>query len=132
MSRAEQLDAFLREAWDCAYLVGHWDCVMFVAAWADRISGQDHLATLQDTYTNEAEGRLRHAPGGISAAIRWALLQAGWIDVKRGDLAAGDIVFTNLEHPGIWDGEKIVAQPARAAGLLHVHPRHLKGGMRWA
>ena len=29
------------------------------------------------------------------------------------------------------DGEKIVAQPANAAGVLHIHPRHARGGLRW-
>lgn len=137
MTRSELLAAYLEEAWGRPYLVGHWDCIIFVSMWADRLAGGDHTAALRDTYTTEQRGRELYAPGGINLAILQRLTDAGWHAVKRGEsgklvdsLQPGDIVLTNLDHPGVWTGDSVAAQPARAAGLLKIHPRHVVGALR--
>lgn len=133
MTRSEQLAAYLQESFERTYLVGHWDCIIFIAMWADLISGQNHTATLRDTYTSEEAGRERWVARSINDSIRWTLQTEGWHLIKRGEpLEVGDIVLTNLHHPGIWDGEKIVAQPANATGMLSMHPRHTQRALRTA
>lgn len=139
MTRSEQLASYLKESFERTYLVGHWDCIIFVAMWADLLEGSDrHTSRIRDTYTNETHGRERWAPESINAAVSAQLMAAGWEVVTRTEkgqpwpFQPGDIVLTNLQHPGIWDGEKIVAQPANAVGVLHIHPRHARAGLRWA
>jgi len=152
-TRADLLKQYLAEAWGRPYLVGHWDCIIFVAMWADtvaaaarrrpsegRLAPSDliHTAALRDTYTTEQRGRELYAPGGINLAILQRLTDSGWQAVKRGEsgklvdvLEPGDIVLTNLDHPGIWTGDSIAAQPARASGILKFHAGHGTGGLRW-
>lgn len=136
MTRSEQLAAYLKESFNRTYLVGHWDCIIFISMWADQLAGQDHTSTFRDTYTTEEAGRERWAFPDVNTAISYHLLGAGWQKVERPapgeplSLEVGDIVLTKLHHPGIWDGKKIVAQPANATGQLHIHPRHISGGLR--
>lgn len=145
MTRTEKLARYLADSFQRAYLVGHWDCIVFVSMWADLMEGghscppdrPSHTGTIRDTYTSEDFGRERWAPESINAAISSHLKAAGWEVVERPaqgqpwPFQLGDIVLTNLQHPGIWDGEKIIAQPANAAGVLHIHPRHAHGGFRF-
>jgi len=131
MTLSEKLDAYLQESFNRHYLVGHWDCIIFVAMWADLISGQSHTETLRDTYTSEESGREKWVPSSTNDAIVWALQREGWQKIKPGEpFEVGDIILTNLHHPGIWDGEKIVAQPANATGLLYIQAGHSCGGLR--
>lgn len=129
MSRADQLARFLADHWGRPYELGTWDCILFVAAWADILDGQGHVARLRGTYGTEAAGLARLAPHGINAAISETLGTCGWETVGP-PYELGDIVLTDLGHPGVWDGTRILAQPARAAGVLQIHPRHAISGMR--
>lgn len=114
------------------YSPGNHDCVTFIAAWADHVSGSSHLACLEKTYVTKWEGMSRHkATSGICEAIARTLTAAGWALVQKGDLQEGDIVLTNLDHPGIYHASRIHAQPLGCTGTLAFHPRHAKGGLRW-
>lgn len=134
MNRSHRLDAFLSEVWGRPYQIGEWDCVLFIAAWADRLSGsaKPFSRELKGGYWSEAEGFRRFASNGLNVAVHVNLVQQGWREmVPAVGFQVGDIVLTDLHHPGIWDGSKIVAQPARASGLLSLHPSHAVSALRW-
>jgi hypothetical protein len=139
--RSSLLNAFLSEVWGRRYQLGQWDCILFIAAWADRlhfpgradrpgppISFTDRF---RGKYSTEEGGLRRFARHGINPAITAALLQHGWNRVPDYTFLPGDIILTDLFHPGIWDGSKIVAQPARATGLLHLLPSHAVLALRY-
>jgi hypothetical protein len=135
MTRAEQLDQFLAEVWGRPYQLGQWDCILFIAAWADLLQGTDTF-TLQfrGQYTTESQAIRQFARHGINLAIAETLTSHGLheMPIRRGGTPVpGDIILTDLHHPGIWDGLAIVAQPARSTGILHLHPRHANRAFRW-
>lgn len=134
MNCSHLLAAFLAEVWGRPYQVGEWDCVLFITAWADRISGSTTplRKELMHGYQTEAAGIRRFARNGINVAVHANLIHQGWREmVPAVGFQVGDIVLTDLEHPGIWDGLAIAAQPARSTGLLRLHPRHARLGLRW-
>jgi len=130
MRRSDQLARFLADHWGRPYELGTWDCILFIATWAGTLDGQGHAADLRGTYGTETAGLARLAPHGINAAIAARLATGGWEPVGP-PYEVGDIVLTDLGHPGVWDGTRILAQPARATGLLQIHPRHAVSGLRW-
>ncbi|MCW1917067.1 hypothetical protein OJ996_25990 [Luteolibacter sp. GHJ8] len=145
MNRSELLAAYLAEVWGRPYRIGQWDCILFIAEWADRLMAHetdgdrqpDFAGQLRGAYTTEREGiAIFTARTGLNAAIATGLTIHDWqlIPIRSRDipvpdaqtpcLAPGDIILTDLHHPGIWDGAAIVAQPAKSSGLLRLHPRH--------
>jgi hypothetical protein len=140
ISRSSLLSRFLEEAWGRPYQLGQWDCILFIAAWADRLMTQGGgasrapslTAALHGQYTTEAGAIRQLAPNGINAAIQAALTRRGWKERLPVDgFQPGDIILTDLHHPGIYDGRSILAQPARSSGLLHLYPSHGVLALRW-
>ena len=141
MSRTELLDQFLAEVWGRPYQIGKWDCILFIAAWADLLAGSSGVppgsssssltAALRGRYTTEHEAIRNFAPQGINPAIAATLAAHGWHFVPASAFHPGDIILTDLHHPGIWNGAAILAQPARSTGLLHLHPRHATLALCW-
>ena len=139
--RSSLLNAFLAEVWGRSYQLGQWDCILFIAAWADRLQGTETFTPqLRGHYSTEREGlAIFTARTGINAAIAATLTAHGWHEVplRRGDtpvpghLHPGDIILTDLHHPGIYDGHAILAHPARSCGLLLLHPSHGVLALRW-
>ena len=140
-SRAALLADFLAEVWGRPYQLGQWDCILFIAAWADRVAAASCCrpnplpsltAALHGQYTTEADAIRQLAPNGINAAILANLVHQGWREiVPVTGFLPGDIILTDLAHPGIWDGEAVVAQPARSRGRLFIHTSHASVGLRW-
>lgn len=146
-SRQALLTDFLAEVWGRPYQLGQWDCILFIAAWADRLMAQGGGASrapsltsqFHGQYTTEAQAIRRFARHGINQAITTTLNAHGWQKIPitphsplpDPHFLPGDIILTDLHHPGIWKGAKIVAQPARASGLLHVHFRHAISILSW-
>lgn len=126
-----ELETYLTEARESAYEPGLHDCVTFVAGWADMQSGADHAGSLLGTYASKWKGLARYAATGVCAAVRVRLVGCGWVSVAAEDLQDGDIVLTDMDHPGIYFEGAIWAQPLACAGSLILHKNHAKEGLRW-
>jgi hypothetical protein len=138
MNRSDLLAAYLAEVWGRPYQIGQWDCILFIAEWADRLMAHetggdrqpDFAEQLRGAYTSEREGiAIFTARTGLNAAIATALTVHDWVPCEISTLDPGDLVLTDLHHPGIWDGTAIVAQPARLSGVLRLHLSHAVAGL---
>ncbi|RYG16304.1 hypothetical protein EON82_25165 [bacterium] len=128
------LDTYLRASFAKRYQPGEHDCVLFIAAWADLISGSNHVDFIRDTYRTHFEGLRRHVGKGstISTAVQARLLAAGWeLVTDAGNYQTGDIILTDGDHPGIWRGKSIVATAFGFAGHAYLHRRHATAALRW-
>jgi len=127
------LDHHLRESFGHRYKPGEHDCVLFLATWADRVAGSTIAAELRGTYTTHFQGLRRHAAKTtICAAVEARLIAAGWQLVPgSAEFQEGDIILTDIDHPGIWRGKSIVATAFGAAGHAYLHRRHATAALRW-
>lgn len=123
------LSAYLDAAAQCRYSPGKHDCITFLAGWVDGISGTTFGNDVR--YSTKWRGLAQHAPAGVCNAVRAALVGAGWIEVEADAIKDGDVVLTDLDHPGIWHRGTIRCQPVGCAGGLFLNARHAKGGLRW-
>lgn len=126
------LKAYLTEASEKTYRPGLHDCATLIAGWADAVSGSDHKGDMLGTYASKWKGLERYAAIGVCPAVCARLMGCGWVVVDSADLEDGDIVLTDLDHPGIFYDSGIWAQPMGCAGSLIIHRKHAKGGLRWA
>ena len=127
------LDLHLRESFGHRYQPGQHDCVLFLATWADRLTGSAIAAELRGTYTTHFQGLRRHAAKStICQSVESRLLAAGWRLVPGTEaFLEGDIILTDIDHPGIWRGKSIVATAFGAAGHAYLHRRHATAALRW-
>lgn len=114
------LDSYLAETFALEYREGEWDCMIFAATWADRIAGSCIVERIRGSYKTKLEGFRKW--GCPPEAVRGILWQEGWRRVQTPEI--GDIVTTDLQAPGIWAGDAIVALPFTASGHGFLHPRH--------
>ena len=127
------LDLHLKETFGLRYKPGEHDCVLFLAKWADIVAGSTIEADLRGTYTTHFQGLRRHAARStICGAVQTRLLAAGWHLVPgTAEFQEGDIILTDIDHPGIWRGKSIVATAFGAAGHAYLHRRHATAALRW-
>jgi hypothetical protein len=129
---AEALNSYLRETFADPYVIGKSDCLLFVAGWVDRAGGSSLVDEVAGSYDTYFRGLHKWAPTGVQEALRVKLLAMGWQPVATGvRYQPGDVILTDLSGPGIWRGRSIVCKPTGAAGQMHLHIRHAKGGLRW-
>jgi hypothetical protein len=126
--RSSLLSQFLAEVWGRPYQLGQWDCILFIAAWADRVQGGETITRqFRGQYSTEFQAIRQFAKQGINLAIARTLTRHGWHAMPKrggGTPIPGDIILTDLHHPGVWDGGGIVCQAARASGHLRLHAHH--------
>lgn len=129
----ELLAAYLKSTFGQRYRPGTHDCITFIARWADDLAGTDRLSEFRNTYTTKFQGLHKHLQGvSLPAAISSRLLADGWQELPSGEEPQiGDIVLTDLDQPGIWNGRTIVLQIVGAAGHAYLHRRHLRAAYRW-
>ncbi len=127
----ESLDELLTTAAAKPYRPGTHDCVTLIAQWADLLTGSNHLQNLSGTYATKFQGLGRHTTGSVCAAIRVHLLNHGWQETPIASLKQGDIVLTDVDHPGIFHSGTIHAQPFGCTGALQLHPNHAKSALTW-
>jgi hypothetical protein len=127
------LDLHLKETFGLRYQPGEHDCVLFLARWADIVAGSAIEAELRGSYTTHFQGLRRHAPKStICGSVEARLLAAGWQLVPgKEEFREGDIILTDIDHPGIWRGKSIVATAFGAAGHAYLHRRHATSALRW-
>ena len=131
----EILTQYLRETFGQRYQPGTHDCVLFVAGWADLLSGSNHAELLRGSYQTHFQGLKKHVgkSSSICDAVRRTLLAAGWKLVPGQDhFLTGDIILTDIDHPGIWRDKSIVATAFGAAGHSYLHVRHATAALRWS
>lgn len=127
------LDLHLKETFGLRYKPGEHDCVLFLAGWADIVAGTSIAAELRGSYGTHFQGLRRHAAKTtICGAVEARLLAAGWQLVPgTAEFREGDIILTDIDHPGIWRGKSIVATAFGAAGHAYLHRRHATAALRW-
>ncbi|MDB6078761.1 MAG: hypothetical protein JWO82_2508 [Akkermansiaceae bacterium] len=109
---------------------GQWDCVLFIAAWADLVTGSDHLGHYRGLYATHFGGLRIAGPEGICGAVRRTLRGAGWSEVvDPAEFRPGDVVLTTLDHPGIWAGDCIASAARGAAGHTFLHPSQARSAL---
>jgi hypothetical protein len=127
------LDEHLKQTFGLRYKPGEHDCVLFLARWADIVAGSSIENELRGTYATHFQGLRRHAAKTtICGAVEARLLAAGWQLVPgTAEFQKGDIILTDIDHPGIWRGKSIVATAFGAAGHAYLHRRHATAALRW-
>jgi hypothetical protein len=128
------LDQHLRDTFGVRYQPGRHDCVLFIAVWADLLTGSTHAEKLRGTYTTHFQGLRHHVGAGatICQRVQETLLAAGWVLLPHVmEFQTGDVILTDIDHPGIWRGKSIVATAFGAAGHAYLHRRHATAALRF-
>lgn len=124
---SDQLDGYLMQSFGWPYQDGVHDCALFCARWIDQVCGSDTYGQHVGQYQSKMEGVRKF--GMPSERVRQCITDLGW--TRAGNLRTGDIVLTDLDTAGIWDGDAIVMQATPASGHAYLHSRHVKEVWRW-
>ena len=118
------LQAYLCEFSPRPFVRGVSDCCAFAAGWMERVSGRPVVCPhLGEELTDREAVAIVARIGGIAAAARAALRDAGWRQ-RVGDPQDGDIIIANHStdifstYLGVCSGGRLVSASRRGMRIL--------------